>query len=45
MDAELELEEPTELGGDTSSSEDGDRDIIVTLLEHHEPVAMSVHDG
>ena len=43
MEAELELEEPTEMGGGTSTSEDeGDRGIVATLVEHCEPMAASI---
>ena len=43
MEAELESEEPTEMGGDVSTSEDdGDRGVIVTSVEHHEPTAASI---
>ena len=41
MEAELKSEEPMELCGDASSSEDGDRDIIVTSSEGRESAAMS----
>ena len=44
--AELELEEPMELGGDASTSEDeGSRSIITTLVECREPTAMSAGGG
>ena len=43
MEAELKSEEPMELGGNVSSSEDGDQDIIVTLSQRREPMAMSIH--
>ena len=43
MEAELESEEPTEMGDDTSASEDKEvRGAIMTLVEHHELVAASV---
>ena len=46
MEAELKLDEPTEMGGDASASEDeGDRGTVLTLVEHHEPVAASVDGG
>ena len=46
MEAELESEEPTEMGGDPSTSEDdGDRGIITTLVERHEPMAVSISGG
>ena len=46
MEAGLESKEPTEMGGDTSTSEDeGDRGIVMTSVEHHEPAATSVGDG
>ena len=45
MEAELELEEPVEMGDDASSSEDeGDRGTAMTLVERCEPAAMPV-DG
>ena len=43
MEAELELEEPMEMGGDMSASEDeGDRGTVMTSVEHREPTAASV---
>ena len=43
---ELESEEPMKMCGDASSSEDeGGRDIIVTLVECHEPMATSAASG
>lgn len=46
MEAELELEESTEMGGNTSASEhEGDRGTVVTSVEHHEPMAASVGGG
>ena len=46
MEAELESEEPTEMGGNTSASkDDGDRGAIVTSSEHREPMAASVDCG
>ena len=43
MEAELESEEPIEMGDDVSSSEDeGDRGTAMTLVERHEPVATTV---
>ena len=46
MEAELELEEPMEFGGTMSASKDkGDRGVVVTLSEHHEPMATSVDGG
>ena len=46
MEAELESEEPTKMGGDASSSEDeGDRGIVVTSVEHREPATMFVDGG
>jgi len=40
VEAELESEEPTEMGGDVSASEDkGDRGAVVTSAEHREPTA------
>ena len=41
VEAELVLEEPIEMGGDTSASEGA----IMTSTEHHEPVATSVDGG
>ena len=46
VEAELESEEPTEMGGDMSTSEDDrDRGITVTSVECRAPVAASVGDG
>ena len=46
MEAELELEDPTEMGGDASTSEDeGHRGVIMTLVEHHEPMTASISGG
>ena len=46
MEAELESEEPMEMGGDMSTSKDeGDRGIITISVEHHAPMAMSVSSG
>ena len=43
IEAELELEEPTKMGDDTSVSEDeGDRGAAMTLVERHEPTAVPV---
>ena len=46
VEAELELEEPMEMGGYASSSEDeGGRDVIVTSVERREPTAKSDSGG
>ena len=46
MEAELELEESTKMGGDATASEDkGDRGTVVTSVEHHVPTAASVSGG
>jgi len=46
VEAELESEEPTKMGGDASTSEDeGDRGIVMTIVERREPVATSVGGG
>ena len=46
MEAELELEEPTEMVDDASSSEDeGDRGTAVTLVERREPMAALIGGG
>ena len=46
MEAELESEEPTKMGGDASTSEDDrDQGIIVTSAERHAPVATSAGGG
>ena len=46
VEAELESEDPTEVGGEASTSEDeGDRDAIVTSAEHREPTAESAGSG
>ena len=46
VEAELESEEPTEMGGDASSSEnDGSRSVVVTLVERCEPTATSIGSG
>ena len=43
---ELESEEPTEMGGDVSSSEDeGDQGIVVTSVERRESTTASVSGG
>lgn len=45
MEAELELEEPMEMGDDASSLEDKKyRGVAMTLVEHHKPMATLV-DG
>ena len=43
VEAELESKEPTELGGDASSSEDGGRSVVVTSAERREPMATSTN--
>jgi hypothetical protein len=46
VEVELESEEPTEMGDDTSASEDkGDRGAAMTSVEHHEPIAIFVDGG
>ena len=46
MEAELESEEPTEMGDDASALEDeGDRGTTMTLVECREPVAAPVGGG
>ena len=46
MEAELESEEPMEMGDDASASEDeGDSGVAVTSMEHREPMAASVGGG
>ena len=45
MEAELESEEPMEMGGDMRAFEDGDRGAIATSVEHHEPTATFVGGG
>jgi len=46
VEAELESEEPMEMGDDMSALEDeGDRGAIVTLVERHEPAATLVGGG
>ena len=46
VEAELESEEPTEMGGNASTSEDdGDRGIIATSVEHRAPAAASTSSG
>jgi len=46
MEAELESEDSTEVGVDTSSSEDeGSRSIVATLVEQREPAATSASGG
>ena len=46
MEAELELEESTKMGGDATASEDkGDRGTVVTSVEHREPMAASIGGG
>ena len=46
MEVDLESEEPTETGDDMSSSkDDGDRGIAMTLVERRKPTATPVGDG
>ena len=46
VEAELESEEPTEMGGDASTSEDeGDQGIVTTSMERREPAAASINGG
>ena len=46
MEAELESEEPIEMGDDMSASEDeGDMSATVTSVEHHEPADASIISG
>ena len=46
VEAKLESEDPTEVGGDASSFEDeGSRSIIATSVERREPTAASVDGG
>jgi len=46
VEAELELEEPTEMGGDASTSEDDeDRGVVATSVECRAPMAMSASGG
>ena len=45
MVVELESEEPTELGGDASSSEDGNQSDVMTLAKRREPAAASAGGG
>ena len=46
MDADLELEEPIEMGGNTSTSkDDGDRGVIMTLVERCMPAADPIGGG
>ena len=46
VEAELELEEPTEMGGDASTSEDDrDRGVIMALVECCSPTAVSIGGG
>ena len=46
METELELEEPTEMGDDTSASEDEEvRGAVVISVEHHKPATVSVDGG
>ena len=45
VEVELESEEPTEMGGDASASRDeGDRGVVATSVENHDPAAASVGD-
>ena len=41
VEAELESEEPTELGGDVSSSKDGDWDVVATSSKRRESATTS----
>ena len=46
VEAELESEEPTEIGGDASTSEDdGDRGVVATSVERRVPAAASIGGG
>jgi len=46
VEAELESEEPMEMGGNASFSRDGGGwDFIATLVEHYEPMAISASGG
>ena len=46
VEAELESEDPTEMGDDVISSEDeGGREVVATSVEHCEPVATSTSGG
>ena len=46
VEAELESEEPMEMGGDTSSfKDDGDRGVIATSVEHRAPTATPISGG
>ena len=46
IESELESKNPTEMGDDVISSEDeGGREVIMTSVEHYEPVATSVGGG
>ena len=44
VEAELESEEPMEMGGNMSAFEDeGDMGAVVTLVEHHELASASIY--
>ena len=46
IEVELESEDPMEMGDDVISSKDeGDREVIATLMECHKPAAMSASGG
>ena len=46
VEAELESEELTEMGGYASASEDeGHRGAVMTSVDHHEPTTTSVGGG
>ena len=46
MEADLESEEPTEMGDDTCASEDEEvRGAVVTSVEHREPTTTSIGGG
>ena len=46
VETDVELEEPMEMGDDTSASEDEEvRGAVVTSVEHHGPIAMSISSG
>ena len=46
VEAGLESEEPTKMGGDMSTSKDeGDRGVATTLVEHHEPMVVFIGGG
>ena len=46
VEAELELKDPIEMGGDASTFEDDkDRGVVSTSVDHHAPMATPIGGG